>query len=134
MIKKHPEPLMTGVLVVFLLLSASWRGLSTAGSINPPQRKPATVRVQTTVDGFTGSCDTGSETAGLEASRASDGSSLSRIRHADGHMVVETMLKGNLVEFRFPTAKLTMDVGNRTLVGTSAKDKEDLQKFLESSD
>jgi hypothetical protein len=59
---------------------------------------------------------------------------MSRIRHSDGHLLVETVRKNNIVEFIFPGVKLVMDVGNQTLVGTSERDKEELEKFLQSSD
>src|SRR5467141_1681033 len=116
---KKPFRSIHGLLVVTcVFLSLGWNKPSGAINVNAPQQKPATVRLQTTLDGFTGTCDAESEMAQLEAHWLYDGSSISSIRHSDGRVLVETVLKGNNLEFRFPNVKLAMDLGNQTLIGT----------------
>jgi hypothetical protein len=131
---KFEKCVPTMLVVTCLMLSVGTSGTSLPVEANSAQQPPPRVKLQTMPDGFAGTCEAEEGVVTLEAHLLDDGSSISRIRHSDGRLLVETELKGNNLEFRFANVKLAMDLGSQTLIGIAEKDEKKLQAFLQSSD
>lgn len=98
------------------------------------QQQPARVSVQFGPNSVTGTCTVNGETLLLETQRLTQSSSISRVRHPDGRILIEAFRNVDTITFRFANAEIVVNIANQTFDRFSEQDQAVLQEFLQTRD